>query len=52
MKKNQPLKIQLITLIALALIFAIDLFVPLGVSIGVLYVFCFILIIEQTKKQF
>jgi len=32
MKKNQPLKIQLITLIALALIFAIDLFVPLGVS--------------------
>lgn len=50
MKKNQPLRIQLISLITLAFIFAIDLLVPLGVSIGVLYVFCFLLIIGQTKK--
>lgn len=50
MKKAPSLKIKLVTVSILALIFVIDLIVPLGVSIGVLYVFCFFLITNQTKQ--
>jgi len=42
-------KIQLLTLIALAFVFSIDLFIPLNVAVGVLYIF-FLLITGQTKK--
>ena len=50
MKINQSLKIKLVTVTILAVIFAIDILVPLGVSVGVLYIFCFFLISKQSKK--
>lgn len=40
----------ILALLALTIVFLIDIFTPLGIAVGVLYVFCFILVCRQTKK--
>lgn len=36
--------------IALLIVFLIDMFIPLGIAVGVLYLFCFFLVCRQNKK--
>ena len=52
MKANLHLsKVHLYTLIGFSIIFTIDLFVPLGLAIGTLYILCFFFIIKQPKTN-
>lgn len=52
MRKNLQLtKVHLYTLIGFGIIFTLDLLVPLGVAIGVLYILCFFFIIKHTEKN-
>ena len=52
MKYNLQLsKVHLYTLIAFGFIFTLDLLIPLGVSVGTLYILCFFFMIKQTKKN-
>ena len=51
MKNGEKLiKPSLSPFIAVVLIFVLDLIVPLGVAVGVLYVSCILLVIKEQKK--
>lgn len=50
MKRINITKPTIQATIALTIVFLIDIFTPLGIAVGVLYVFCFFLVCRERKK--
>lgn len=50
MNRIKITKPTILAALALTIVFLIDIFTPLGIAIGVLYVFCFLLLCRETKK--
>jgi hypothetical protein len=50
MQKFTLSKPQFLALIALLLVFIIDFIIPLGVSVGILYLVCFFIVMRESKE--